>query len=75
MYYGDITRHNYFKIILKKPLTIPPKSPIIYLLIERETTERETNSRDRRQGSFDRPTDLETNSQNFDHLLRRKDRT
>ena len=73
--YAHNSNNNYFKNNLKKLLTNRTKSPIIYLLIERETTERETNSRDRRQGSFDRPTDLETNSQNFDHLLRRIDRT
>ena len=47
MYYGGFTSHNYFKIILKKVLTNPLKSPIIYLLIERETKEK-------CKGSFDR---------------------
>jgi hypothetical protein len=47
MHYGGFTSHNYFKIILKKVLTNPLKSPIIYLLIERETKEK-------CQGSFDR---------------------
>ena len=47
MYNGDFTSRNFFKINLKKVLTNPLKSPIIYLLIERETKEK-------CKGSFDR---------------------
>ena len=47
MYNGDFTNRNFFKINLKKVLTNPLKSPIIYLLIERETKEK-------CKGSFDR---------------------
>jgi len=49
-------------------LTILGKSAIIFILIERETTERETNSRDSRPRRATDSTELETNSLNFDHL-------
>ena len=75
-YYAYNSDNNYFKNNLKKLLTNRLKSPIIYLLIERETTERETNSRDSRQGKF-RPDRLsqKRTRRTSTTSTRRKDRT